>query len=390
MKIRPVGSRDGVFHVAHGLVRDDPHVAPSKPDGPAESQGSAGNVLYRPGVRQFRHVASEKIPELREAEFLVAPNERDHGPLLRVHYESLYQVALFDVKKPRHFPDGLRPGRVDFRNLLQTLARPAPFPFLGRNADSGQFQVGGVVRHRGAHYDVLSRVGGNHELVGEASAYVAGIGGHHAELEPASLEHADIGVVHGLVGRVRRLVGNVEAVGVLHYELARPHDPEPRTYLVPELRLYLVEIDRKLLVGADFSPDDVRYYLLVGRSQAEIALSPVLEAQKLLSVIIPSLGLHPGLGGKHRGHQKLYGSRPVHLVAHYVLDLSHAPEAEGQVVVYPGRELSYHARPHHEPVAHHLGVRRVFLDRGYEEGRKSHQAPLLDKLPRPRGGGRLS
>src|SRR5690606_24028968 len=124
-----------------------------------------------------------------------------------------------------------------------------------------------------------------------------------------------------LIGFLRAFDGSVEAVGVLHYELACAHDAEAGAYLVAEFRLYLVEVDRELLVGADVAPDDVRHDLFVRRPDAEFALGPVLEAEELLAVVIPAPALFPELGRDDGGHQYLDGPRPVHLLADDVLDL---------------------------------------------------------------------
>ena len=68
--------------------------------------------------------------------------------------------------------------------------------------------------------------------------------------EAAAVEDPAIGLVHRVVARVELLDVGVEAVGVLHQELAGPDDAEPRPGLVAELGLDLVEGDRQLLVRA--------------------------------------------------------------------------------------------------------------------------------------------
>ena len=206
----------------------------------------------------------------------------------------------------------------------------------------------------------------------KTSADVSGISGNNAEFNPASFEYAHVSVVHQLVGAVRLLVRDIKTVGVFHYELARPHDSEPGANLIPEFSLYLVEINRKLLVGTDLPSCYVRYYFLMRGSQAEIPLGAVLEAKQFLSVVIPPCAFDPGLSGKHGGHEKLDCPGPVHFLPYYVLDFSYGSESQRKIVVDSGREFSYHAGSYHKLVTYNLGIRGVFLNRGYEIRRKPH------------------
>jgi len=71
----------------------------------------------------------------------------------------------------------------------------------------------------------------------------------------------------------------VEGIGVLHQELAGSHDAESGPNLVAEFELDLIEIDRQLLVAAQFPPRDVGDHFLVRGAVGEVARMPVLEAQ---------------------------------------------------------------------------------------------------------------
>ena len=246
------------------------------------------------------------------------------------------------------------------------------FPFVFRNADFCEFKVGGVISFRRTHYYVFPGVGSHHELMRETSADVSRIGSNHAEREPASFKYTYISIVHCLVGAIRFLIRNIEAIGIFHYEFTCSHNSEPGTNFIPEFRLYLVKIDGKLFVGTNFLPNYVRYYFLVCGPQTEIPFSSILEAEQFFSVVIPPGAFNPRLSRKHRGHEKFYGSGPVHFFPHYVLDFSYGPESQRKIVVDPGRKLSYHAGSYHKLVTYDLGIRGVFFDRGYEIGRKPH------------------
>jgi hypothetical protein len=67
----------------------------------------------------------------------------------------------------------------------------------------------------------------------------------------------------------------MEGVGVLHEELARPHDPEARPDLVAELGLDLIEVGRELLVAPYLAAHQIGDHLLVGGAEAELALVAV-------------------------------------------------------------------------------------------------------------------
>jgi len=56
--------------------------------------------------------------------------------------------------------------------------------------------------------------------------------------------------IHFPIGFVQAGFVDVEGIGVLHQELARPHDTEARPDLVAELGLDLVKGHRQLLVAA--------------------------------------------------------------------------------------------------------------------------------------------
>src|SRR5688572_31046107 len=71
----------------------------------------------------------------------------------------------------------------------------------------------------------------------------------------------------------------------------------------------------------------------MGRSQAELALVAILEADQFLAVEIPSAGFSPQLCGRGNGHEQFLGSSPVHLFTNDLFDLSNDPETEGEICV---------------------------------------------------------
>ena len=80
---------------------------------------------------------------------------------------------------------------------------------------------------------------------------------YHYGVEPAPLEYICVRLHHLLVAEIETLFVGVEAVGVLHVELADPQQSSSRTLLVAEFRLNLVQDAGKVAVAVDVRLDDV-------------------------------------------------------------------------------------------------------------------------------------
>ena len=143
---------------------------------------------------------------------------------------------------------------------------------------------------------------------------------------------------------------------------SRPRiEPEARAHLVAELDLDLIEVERQLAVGAHLAADDVGDHLLVRRSDAELAIVAILEAQELGAVVLPAPALLPELGRAHRRHEDFLRAGAVHLLANDRLDPADGAQTERKKIVDAARDLTDHPRAHEELVAHDLGVGGVFL-----------------------------
>ena len=153
---------------------------------------------------------------------------------------------------------------------------------------------------------------------------------HHPEVEAGAGEDAPVRVAHRLVAPLAARLVQVERVGVLHDEFARPHDAETGTHLVPELGLDLVQVEGELAVAPDLAADNVGDHLLVGRADAEVAFVAIAEAQQLRPEVVPAARLDPELCRLYGGHQHLLGTRPVHFLAHDVSRSSAAPAGRGE------------------------------------------------------------
>ena len=230
----------------------------------------------------------------------------------------------------------------------------------------GPLNIGPVIAGGAGDHGVLAGLGQDHELVGEGAPDGARVGLYGLVLEPQPVVDAAIGVVHEAVALGRGLVVHIKGVGVLHAELAAPHDPEPGPDLVPHLLLEMVEIDGQFAIGADLLAADVGDDLLVGGGQAVVAAVAVLEAEELLAVILPTAGFLPQLGRLDLGHEHLYGPGPVHLLPDYLLHLLKGGETVRQKGINPGGQLADHGRSEHEDVGGHLGLGRDLPQGGQE------------------------
>ena len=202
---------------------------------------------------------------------------------------------------------------------------------------------------------VLAGVGEHLELLGRRAADRTGVGLDGAELEAHSLEHADVGGAHRVVAFLQRLRRGMEGVGVLHDELAAAHHAEPRTDLVAELHLDLVEVRRQLSVALEFAAGEVGDDLFVRRADDEVALVPVLQSQQLRPVLLPTARFLPELGRLDGGHEHLERAGAVHLLADDLLDLAQRAQTERRPGVDAGGEAADEPRSQHELVADDLG-----------------------------------
>ena len=141
------------------------------------------------------------------------------------------------------------------------------------------------------------------ELLRDAAADIAAVRRHDAKGQAETAEDAVVNRAHVLVTASQAVLVQVEGIGILHQEFAAAQNPEARPDLVSELALDLVQADRQPPVTADFPAGQVRDHFFVRRSQAELALVPVPEAQQLGPVFLPSSGFTPQLSRLHPGHE---------------------------------------------------------------------------------------
>ena len=203
----------------------------------------------------------------------------------------------------------------------------------------------------------------NHEFMRKITADRTGFGQHGDRLQPHARIGPQVGDEHGVVGALGGFEIQIEGIGVLHEELAPPHDAKPRPDLVAEFPLDMVEILRQIPVTANIVAHDLGDLFFVGRAVEHVAAVAVLEAQHLRSVRIVAPAFAPEIGELHGGHENSLRAGVLHFLVNDVLDPAKDPEAERQPGIDAGACLADHAGAQHQPVRDDLRFRRRFLER---------------------------
>ena len=209
--------------------------------------------------------------------------------------------------------------------------------------------------------------------MGVTAADAAGVGEHRAKLDAQAGEDVGVGGVHALIGFGETGLIDVKRIGVLHDELARPHYAEARADFVAELGLDLIKIGGQIAVAADLVAYQIGDDFLVGRTEAERALVPVLDAQQLGAILLPAPGFLPQVGRLHHRHQDFLCARGVHFLAHDGFHLAQDAQTQRQPTVQSGREFADHAGAQHQLMADDLRFRWSFLERGHEQTACAHR-----------------
>ena len=270
----------------------------------------------------------------------------------------------------------------------------------------GQGRHGGLVQrgggHRGDGLDVgpvaavgldegvLAHLGGVQELLGAGAAHRTGGGPHRHDLEAESVEDPQVGGPVGLVRGVQAGVVHREGVGVLHDELAPAEQAGARAGLVPVLGLDLVQVRGQVLVRGVQVLHQEREHLLVRGGQEVVVAPAVLQAEQPVAVLVPAPRGLVGLPRQQRREVHLLGADRVHLLAHDPLHLGQHLQAQRQPRVDARGRATDVPGTDEEPVARHLGLRRVVAQGAQEQGghAQGHDGGLLGQARAVGGGAR--
>ncbi len=265
--------------------------------------------------------------------------------------------------------DGRRARRVMDDCRGQTVERDR----CRSRSDDG-LDVGRVVARRAADERVLADVHRGEELLGGRAAHRPGHGRHDDVRQPEPIEQRDVRRAMGVVGLLEAGVVEIEAVGVLHHELAAAQQTGSRTGLVAILGLDLVDRQRQVLVR----PADVLHeqgeHLLVGRREEEVGALAVLQTEQVVAVLGPPTGRLVRFAGQQGGEVDFLEPGGVHLLADDPFDVAVHDPAERQPGEPTGGRPADVARPHQQAMAGDLGVSGV-ISQGPQEQRRHPKHP---------------
>lgn len=230
-----------------------------------------------------------------------------------------------------------------------------------------RLDVGCVPRLHAPHESVFSGGAFGEEFLRSATTHGSGGGRHDHVVQAEPTEDPLVGIAVCVVSRLEPVIGGVKGIRVLHHEFSATQDARPRPRLVPVLGLYLVEDDRKILVGAVLPLDREREQFLVGRAQHHVVVAAVLEPEQRIPVLGPSIRGLVGRARQQGGQQNLLATNGIHLFANDVLDLAQHPQPEWQPAVHAGCDGAHVSRADQQLVAGNLGVSRIVAQRTYEK-----------------------
>ena len=240
-----------------------------------------------------------------------------------------------------------------------------------------RFDVGRVVAGSTADERVLADVHRRQELLGRGPAHRTGQRRHDHIGQAEPVEQLDVRRAVGVVRSLEALVVDVEAVRVLHHELAPAQQPGARARLVTELRLDLEERQREVLVGRVEVLDEQREHFLVRRSEEEVCTPTIVEAEQRVAVLGPATARLVRLARQERGDVHLLESGGGHLLAYDALEVLEHDPPEGEPREAARCGAADVAGPDEQPVARHLGVGRVVAEGSQEQRRHPEHSGTL-------------
>ena len=246
MDINLVPANDDARHGGDRVVDDEGDLQTNRAE---EAQGGAGGFFDRGGIGGGDGTAPERPANLGFVGFVVASDQSGDWLVVDEKDEEFSRGCFIDLEEVANLDDcppvWCGDGRVG--GSRRGVGRGGHFPGGGLT-DLGSFLVGGVLAGGALDDGVFAGGGGDHELVRAVAADGAGFGFDDGVGDAATVEDPAIRLVHRVVAGAKLVDIGVEAVGVLHQELAGPQDPEAGAGFIAKLGLDLVERDRQLLV----------------------------------------------------------------------------------------------------------------------------------------------
>ena len=316
----------------------------------------SGRLLDRLRVGRHQSRDADRPADLGLVGLVIATQEHGHWLAVAQVDQQLGRGRFLDLQELADVADrplARRVHRLEWRRGEVGLRRHRVV-----GADLCPLLVGRVAAGGALDDPVLAGRAGDHEFVRGVAADRAALGLDDHVRKAAAVVDPAVGLVHGVVALVELGDVGVEAVRVLHHELASPDDAEPRPGLVAELGLDLVHRDRQLLVRVDQVAYQVGDHLLVGRAQAHLVAAANGQLHQQVAVGLVPARFLPDLDRLQGRHQQLDGPGGVHLLAERSGWPCAAPAGPGADTCTPPRQAGgscppgargYGWEPRHRP-----------------------------------------
>ena len=270
MIVLAVRAADQVARVDHARVRDHARRVEPHRRGVARDPAGLGHLLR--GQRP-RLVGAQRVDQLQLVDLEVAPNHGE-GRLAVDQEEGGLGGAL--GRHAEKFGQRLDRRRARRRHFFHRQG-----VLVGRRAagEFGPLLIGRVAAGIAERDVVFADLREKDELLGLLSADRSGIRLHRDDGHAAAPIYVVIGLGHRGVGLLKRLLVDIERVGVLHDELAHADQPAAGARLVAELGLHLKHALGQVAVGLGRLAEQIGDRLLVRRREHHRPLAAVAQLE---------------------------------------------------------------------------------------------------------------
>ncbi len=354
-----IGAGDHVRAISELQIREDPGTGyANSPEAPRIGSQQLQDLVGLAGSDVDR---SGSVLKLLLVEFVVATQQHERR-LAVEHIDECLDLAVgggatFELDE---IDDGAHVGRGESLGLIRAgfvidRGDPGRCP-LDVGCVSAGGTVGDVVLACRRGDDELDRVGAPHRSRRRFDRH---------SRDPEPLEDAVVRreVPVELLVEARRV--HVEAVRVLHRELADAKQTGLRACFVAELGLDLVPQLRELLVGSELRGDSGED-LFVGRSEDRVSTPEIAQREQDVGHRFDPPGLLPDLSGVHGGEEQLLSPDGVELFSDDRDDLGPYPIAKREERVHTGHQLPDVAASDKQAMARCLSICRIVSKGGNE------------------------
>ncbi|CNT68803.1 Uncharacterised protein [Salmonella enterica subsp. enterica serovar Bovismorbificans] len=322
-----VGASGKIAHGGNGTIDDDRNRHIDRAEGARAGINYGANLFF--GSEGQRAGNVRQFFRFNFIQFMIAANQQSHQRRLavfrRFHQQRFYRFFNWQVELFHQLRDGFGIWRIDQSHFLRRrCARRL------RRDSFCQFNVSRVIRNIRENDIVFAALRQHLEFMRGVAADRTGIGLYRAEIQPHTAEDTAIRGVHGVIGFLQRLLRGVERVSIFHQEFARTHHAKARTHFITEFGLDLEEVQRQLLIRAEFITHQIGDNFFVGRAEYERTLATVDKTQQFRTVLFPTTTLLPQVGWLNDWHRHLDSTGVVHLFTHDVFDFFQDAQAGRQ------------------------------------------------------------